>query len=161
MKDTVHLLVTLLSVLFLLSCEGRTGYIDESQLSRVSELIGSEWLVAWYENPLGQVETFDDATSIYRFESSGNGWVADGSFSDDALKKNVRNFHWTFTADNFAVIYMTFSQDWGYWEEYWLIEKITPDELWIKYAAHDPAIYPNQESHRYRLMARRIPKGTE
>ena len=137
------------------------GYIDESQLARVSELTGSEWLVAWCEDPLGHVETLDDKTSIYRFESSGKGWIADGSFSDDALRENARNFHWTFTADNFAVIYMAGSQDWGYWEEYWLIERLTPDELWIKYAAQDPAIYPNQDAHRYRLKARKVPKGTE
>ena len=155
MKGSVHFFLTLCG-LFLLSCEGRTGYIDDSQLSRVSELTGSEWLVAWYEDPLGQVETFDDKTSIYRFESTGKGWSANGSFSDVALRENVRNFHWTFTADNFAVVYMTWSHDWGYWEEYWLIEKLTPDELWIKYAAQDPAIYPNQDSRRYRLMARKI-----
>ena len=156
MKGTVHLLMTLLCGLFLLSCEGRTGYIDENQLSRVSELTGSEWLVAWYEDPLGQVETFDDETSIYRFERSGKGWTAKGSFSDDALRENARNFQWTFTADNFAVIYMTGSHDWGYWEEYWLIEKLTADELWIKFASQDPALYPNQESRRYRLKARKI-----
>lgn len=156
MKGTVHLLVTLLSGIFLLSCEGRTGYIDESQLSIVSELTGSEWLVAWYEDPLGHVETFDDETSIYRFERSGKGWVANGSFADETLRENARNFHWTFTADNFAVIYMTGSQDWGYWEEYWMIEKLTSDELWIKYAAQDPAIYPNLDSRCYRLKARKI-----
>lgn len=155
MKGLVYFFLTLCG-LFLFSCEGRTGYIDESQLSRVSELTGSEWLVAWYEDPLGQVETFDDKTSIYRFESTGKGWSANGSFSDAALRENVRNFHWTFTADNFAVIYMTGSQDWGYWEEYWLIEKLTPNELWIKYAAQDPAMYPNQDSRRYRLKARKI-----
>lgn len=156
MKGTVHLFLTLICGLFLLSCEGRTGYIDESQLSIVAELTGSEWLVAWYEDPLGNVETFDDETSIYRFESTGKGWIAKGSFKDETIRANARNFHWTFTADNFAVIYMTGSQDWGHWEEYWLIEKLTPDELWIKYAAQDPAIYPNQESRRYRLRARRI-----
>ena len=155
MKGSLHIFLILCGLL-LLSCEERTGYIDESQLSRVSELTGSEWLVAWYEDPFGHVETFDDETTIYRFENSGKGWVADGSFSDDVLRENVRNFHWTFTADNFAVIYMTGSQDWGYWEDYWLIEKLTPDELWIKYAAQDPAIYPNQESRRYRLKARKI-----
>lgn len=150
----VKYILLYLCVFLLISCEGQTGYIDENQLSKVSKLTDAEWLVAYCESPLGEIETFDDETIVYRFERSGNGWSARGSFDDETRKENVWNFKWTFTTEHFAVLYITGSQNGGFWEEYWLIEKLTRDDLWVQIAAKDPAIYPNQLSRRYRLKAK-------
>lgn len=70
----------------------------------------------------------------------------------------MTNFHWTFTTENFAVIYITVSTGEGYWDTYWLIEKLTPHELWVQEAPQDPVLYPNQDKRYYKFKARKIPQ---
>ena len=157
MKSRILSLLALMEILFV-SCEGRTGYLEEGQLSTVSLLTESEWLMSYADYSYGGENFFDDDTQIYRFEKTGKGWFAKGSFSNSSKKENVLYLHWTFTTENFAVIYMTISAGEGYWDEYWLIEKLTPDELWVQSTQQDPVFYPNQNRATYKFKARKIPK---
>ena len=152
MKSRILSLLALMGILFV-SCEGRTGYLEEGQLSTVSLLTDSEWLMSYYNPGFGNEYEYDDDTRIYRFEKTGKGWVASGSFSDVSQKEEVSYFQWTFTTENFSVIYMA-----GHVVEgYWLIEKLTSNELWVQEAPQDPVIYPNQDKRYYRFKARKIP----
>lgn len=155
MKSRIFYLIIIIGLLFV-SCDGRTGYLDEGQLSTVSDLTDSEWLMSYADYGYGSDYYFDDDTQIYRFEKTGKGWYANGSFSDASKKDNVQNFQWTFTTENFVVLYMTGSSGGGYWDGYWLIEKLTPNELWVQYAQQDPVLYPNQDNYTYRFKARKI-----
>ena len=157
MKSLILSLLALMGILFV-SCEGRTGYLDDGQLSTVSLLTESEWLMSYADYSYGGENFFDDDTQIYRFEKTGKGWFAKGSFSNSSKKENVLYLHWTFTTENFAVIYMTISAGEGYWDEYWLIEKLTPDELWVQSTQQDPVLYPNPNRATYKFKARKISK---
>ena len=142
----------LLSMLMTLSsCEGKSGYLDEGQQGTVAMLTDVEWLMVWADyGSLGE-ETYEAETDIYRFERSGKGWFANGSWLDRDKKDGIGYFQWTFTTENFSVICMA-----GYIEGYWLIEKLTPNELWVTSAPQDPVLYPTQDSRRYRFKARKI-----
>lgn len=150
------LVISLLFVIeiTIVSCDGRSGYLDEGQLSTVSQLTDVEWLMSYYNPGYGNEYEFDDETLIYRFEKTGKGWVASGSFSDASKKEDISYFQWTFTTENFSVIYMA-----GHVVEgYWLIEKLNSNELWVQEAPQDPVIYPNQDKRFYRFKARKISK---
>ncbi len=41
---------------------------------------------------------------------------------------------------------------------YWLIEKLTANELWVEWAQQDPVIYPNQYNTHYKFKARKSTK---
>lgn len=157
MKSHILSLLVLMGIVFE-SCEGRTGYLDEGQQSTVSLLTDSEWFMSYADYSHGSEIYFDSDTQIYSFEKTGKGWFAKGSFSDSSKKEDVVYFHWTFTTENFAVIYITVSAGEGYWDTYWLIEKLTPNELWVQEAAQDPVIYPNQDKRYYKFKARKISK---
>ena len=151
MKSLALSLLLILGMTFV-SCEGRSGYLEEGQLTKVTLLTDVEWLLAYYDTGVGNEYEFDDDTQVYKFEKTGKGWLASGSFSDASLKEDVSYFQWTFTTENFAVIYMT-----GYVVEgYWLIEKLTPNELWVQSAHSDPVIYPNQTKQIYKFKARKV-----
>lgn len=65
-----------------------------------------EWLMVWADyGSLGE-ETYEAETDIYRFERSGKGWFANGSWTDNNKKDNIGYFQWTFTTENFSVICM-------------------------------------------------------
>lgn len=155
MKSSILTLLFLVGILFV-SCDGRLGYLDEAQISTVSVLTDSEWLMSYAGYSYGSENFFDNDTQIYRFEKTGKGWFAKGSFLDSYKKENVLYLHWTFTTENFAVIYMTVNAGEGYWDEYWLIEKLTPDELWVQSTQQDPVFYPNQNKATYKFKARKI-----
>lgn len=133
------------------SCEERTGYLDEGQQSEVSKLTAKEWLMTYSDHGNGHIYEYDNKTQIYKFELSGKGWIANGTFTDESIRENMSYFQWGFTTENFAVIYMA-----GYAiEGYWLIEKLTYDELWVQFTTNDPVINPNQNKTFYRFKARK------
>lgn len=153
MKSTIISILAIIIVL-LQACDGRSGYLDDEQLSAVSVLTGAEWLMGTADYGNGQIYEFDDDTQVYRFEDTGKGWIATGSFSDSSKKEEVSYYQWTFTTRNFTVIYMA-----GHVVEgYWLIEKLTADELRVVATRQDPVIYPNQNKTVYRFKARKISK---
>ncbi len=141
--------------MMLASCEERTGYLDTEQQNTIAMLTDVEWLIEYAEYWNGNEETFDDETIIYSFGRDTKGWTAAGSLKDPSVKKNVQYFQWTFTNKNFVVIYMTGSAGEGYWDGYWLIEKLTPTEMWAQWSAMDPVLYPNQITTFYKLKARK------
>lgn len=102
----------------------------------------------------GSVETYDDETRIYKFDKTGKGWFASGSFTDISKKDDVSYYQWTFTTENFLVIYMTGHSV----EGYWYIEKLTPNELWVQWTQQDPALHPNQDKDIYKFKARKVIK---
>ncbi len=149
MKSAILLLTIFLAILS--SCEGRTGYLNEGQQSKVSMLTDVEWLMYYSDYGDGYEYHYDNETKIYKFDRTGKGWVANGSFSDISLKDDVSYYKWSFTTENFAVIYMA-----GHIVEgYWLIEKLNSEELWVQWTMEDPVIYPNQNKDRYRFKARK------
>ena len=68
------------------SCEGRSGYLDEGQQTTVTMLTDVEWLMSYADYGYGSVETYDDETRIYKFDKTGKGWFASGSFTDISKK---------------------------------------------------------------------------
>ncbi len=132
------------------SCEGKSGYLDESQQNTVAMLTDVEWLVVYADYGLGNEKTFDDETNIYSFGRDTKGWNAWGSLKDPSVKKDVRYFQWTFTTENYTVIYMAGNSMDGYW----LIQKLTPTDLWAQWSVKDTVLYPNQTTTFYKLKSR-------
>ena len=148
------ILFSIFAIAILTSCDGRSGYLDDGQQTTVAMLTVGEWLMSYADYGDGFEETYDNETQIYRFERTGKGWFANGSFTDDSKKENVSYFQWTFTTENFAVIYMA-----GHVVEgYWLIEKLTTNELWVQWTQQDPVIYPNQDKNIFKFTARKVIK---
>lgn len=149
MKFVLGSLAVMLLMVFA-SCEERSGYLEDDQQTTVDLLTDVEWLMTWADyGALGE-SSFETDTDIYRFERTGKGWFAKGSWIDPEKKDGTGYFQWSFTTANFSVIRMT-----GYIEGYWLIEKLTPDELWVTSAQQDPVIYPSQDNRRYKFKARK------
>ncbi|MCM1331877.1 MAG: hypothetical protein NC248_04635 [Bacteroides sp.] len=149
MKLILGSLAVLLLMVFV-SCEERSGYLEDDQQTTVELLTDVKWLMTWADyGALGE-SSFETDTDIYRFERTGKGWFAKGSWIDTEKKDGTGYFQWSFTTANFSVIRMT-----GYIEGYWLIEKLTPDELWVTSAQQDPVIYPSQDNRRYKFKARK------
>ncbi len=148
---TLYTSLILSLLMMLTSCEGQIGYFDEGQQSTVAMLTDVEWLIVyaeyWHENE----QTFDNETSIYSFGRDTKGWTALGSLKDPSVKKDIRYFQWTFTTENYAVIYTAGNSN----EGYWLIQKLTPTEMWLQWSAKDPVLYPNQTTTFYKFKARK------
>lgn len=137
------------------SCDGRNGYLNEDQHDTVNMLTGAEWLAVSAEYIYGEVITYDSETTVYSFDLTGKGWTAKGSLTDSDILDNVSYFQWTFTNENYAVIYTTGHNN----EGYWLIEKLTPTELWAQWTSHDPVYVPNQVTTRYKFIGRKKSRG--
>ncbi|MCI8997376.1 MAG: hypothetical protein HFJ95_00065 [Muribaculaceae bacterium] len=150
MKTKLYPLIALL-VVALCSCGERSGYLDEGQHSTISLLTDVEWLMVYADSGFGPDVTYEDETIIYKFEPSGKGWLATGSLIDATIKDNVSYYQWTFTTENFAVLWMSGAVA----EGYWLIEKLTSTELHVQWTVKDPVIYPNQDKTYYKFKARR------
>lgn len=150
MKASLYLI--LLSFLITItSCNGKSGYIDEGQQTTVDLLTNVEWLEVYADYGLGNQYTYDNEVNIYSFGRDTRGWVARGSLKDPSLKENVRYFQWTFTTENYAVIHTAGNSN----EGYWLIQKLTPTEMWVQWAIQDPVLYPNQTTTFYKFKARK------
>lgn len=150
MKTLSRILLGLSILPALISCEGRPGCIDEDRQSVIDMLTGVEWLVTYADYGLGREQAYDDETSVYSFGKDKKGWTAIGSLRDASVKKSVRYFQWTFTTDNYAVIQTAGNSTDGYW----LIQKLTPAEMWLQWSAKDPVLIPNQTVTAYKLRSR-------
>lgn len=145
----LHFLLAVMT-LFFSSCEASSGYIDKDQENTVAMLTGAEWLVVYADYGLGNETAFENETNIYSFDKLGKGWTATGSLTDQSIKKDIRYFQWTFTTDNYAVIQTAGNNTDGYW----LIQKLTPTEMWLQYSVKDPVLVPTQPKTFYRFKAR-------
>ena len=138
MRHATYALLFLLLLLFM-SCDGRTGYYDSEQQEIINTLTAREWKLIYQHVPNFEPESFDKGGSIYKFDSDGKGstkFLTDTGELDEEFP--VSYFQWTFTTDNFSVIYLG-----GKLEKFWLIDKLTRDELWVYTAGQDPVLHPN------------------
>ncbi|MDE5809248.1 MAG: lipocalin family protein [Muribaculaceae bacterium] len=136
-----------LCALFLISCEGRTGYFDSDQQTTIATLTAHEWKLCHEDSPSFPSTEFNDEGWIYKFNSNGTGsykWV---NYEDGTTIGDTIYFRWTFTTDNFSVIYIDKSQ------AFWLIEKLTADTLRVIVAYQDPVIYPNTDKTIWEFIA--------
>lgn len=135
----IQLLIPILVSVFLASCEERTGYYDTDQKEIISLLTGAEWKQT-YEHVSGFEPTeCDEEGWVYKFNANGSGsykWV---NWNDGTKNSEPIYFRWTFTTDNFSVIYIDKS------ERFWLIDRLTPTELMVTSAMQDPVLYPNTD----------------
>ena len=136
MKSAITSLLVI-AIMLLASCDNRSGYLDDNQQSTVLMLTDVEWLLSYSRPSIGDGQSYDK-----------------GSFTDASIKENTRYYKWTFTTGNFTVIYMTGNAVNGYW----LIEKLTANELWVEWAQQDPVIYPDQYNTHYKFKARKSTK---
>lgn len=146
MKYLNYIILTLVAFV-LISCEERTGYYDSDQKEIIAKLTAKEWRLVYEHNPNFEPNVFQEEGWIYKFNANGTGsykWVKweDGSISGEPVY-----FRWTFTTDNFAVIYIDKS------ERFWLIDRLTSSELWVTSAMQDPVLYPNTDKTLCKLEA--------
>lgn len=122
---------------FLGACEERTGYYDESQKDIIARLTCTEWFMYYAHTPGFQPESFEDEGWIYNFDANGKG---KRTWWKKHPEENIETeyFQWTFTTDNFAVIYIG-----GNIERFWLINELTSTSLIVQDAIEDPVLYPN------------------
>lgn len=144
--------LTFIGIIYLLlvSCEGRTGYYNDNQEEIIDKITSVEWILVYEDNGFSSPIIHDKESVRYRFESNGKGWRKFiGSSVEPPLEDNIEYFRWTFTNDNFAVIYIG-----GNIERYWLIDKLTYSDLWVYDSYTDPVIYPNEDKCFYKFKAR-------
>lgn len=136
-----HIASTLLSLfaLLIVSCDGRTGYYDDEQQNIIDKLTAREWKLVYKHVPDFEPEEFKTGGSVYKFNSNGKGsqrLLSDKGEIEEGSR--IQYFQWTFTTGNFSVIYLG-----GKLESFWLIDKLTEDELWVWIAGQDPVLHPN------------------
>lgn len=135
----IQLLVPILVSVFLASCEERTGYYDTDQKEIISLLTGVEWKQTYEHMPSFEPTEYDEEGWVYKFNANGTGsykWV---NWNDGTTNGEPVYFRWTFTTENFSVIYIDKS------ERFWLIDRLTPSELTVTSAMQDPVLYPNTD----------------
>lgn len=137
------------ALLSLTSCDEPIGYYDDGQRDVIGCVTGTEWVLVSVIYPDSEPEILDNDAEIYKFDADGRGWhKVRWSIVDPSGKDVVTYFRWSFTTDNFAVIYLVDSS-----ESYWLIEKLTATELWVVCAMQDPVLYPGTYQYRCRFKA--------
>lgn len=135
----IQILISILASVFLASCEERTGYYDTDQKAIVSLITDIEWKQVFEHMPSFEPTEYDEEGWVYKFNANGTGsykWV---NWNDGTIKGEPVYFRWTFTTDNFSVIYIDKS------ERFWLIDKLTLSELRVTSAMQDPVLYPNTD----------------
>lgn len=136
MKQLYALILILFCLLFI-SCDKHMNYDEAEQIEIVSMLTGTEWRQT-YEQMSGYEPTeYDEDGWIYKFNSNRSGSYKWFDRENCSIIGDVVYFRWDFTTKNFAVIYIDKSQ------QFWLIDKLTPTELWVYSAFQDPVLYPN------------------
>lgn len=127
------------------ACEESTGYYDESQKDILYRLTDKEWFMYYAHTPGFQSESFENEGWIYVFDSDGRGkrtWWKKGTEENTGTEY----FQWTFTTDNFAVIYLG-----GNIERFWLIDRLTDTELIVQDAIQDPVLHPGTYKQLYKF----------
>lgn len=146
MKYLNYIILTLVAFV-LISCEERTGYYDSDQQEIIAKLTAKEWRLVYEHNPNFEPNIFQEEGWVYEFNANGTGsykWV---KWEDGSINGEPVYFRWTFTTDNFSVIYIDKS------ERFWLIDRLTSSELWVASAMQDPVLYPNTDKTLCKLEA--------
>ncbi len=146
MKCSIYLIFALITIL-VSSCDDRIGYYDGYQNDRIALLTGKKWFMYYQHRPPFQPEEFDSEGNVCSFSADGKGTFKVVDSEGEIIEGyKVQYFQWTFTTDTFSVLYLG-----GNMQQFWLIDKLTPSELWIHCGAQDPAIYPNTDQTEYRF----------
>lgn len=143
----IQLLIIILSCVLLASCEERTGYYDADQKEIINLLTGVEWKQTYEHTPNFEPNEFQKEGWVYKFNANGTGsykWV---KWEDGSINGEPVYFRWTFTTDNFAVIYIDKS------ERFWLIDKLTAKDLWVYNSYQDPVLHPNGDEVFWKFVA--------
>ncbi len=144
-----HLLPLILGLLICLSCE-RSGYYNDDQRKRLDLLTATRWTEQSTdshdpENPI-------ECRQSWSFDKKGKASVT-YKWTDkngNTTYNETQYYDWTFTTENFAVIYL-YSATHG--DLFWLIEKLTANELRVKAAVMDPVLNPTIPQRRIVLQA--------
>ncbi|WP_347283443.1 hypothetical protein [Bacteroides caecimuris] len=143
----IQILISILACVFLASCEERTGYYDTDQKEIINLLTGVEWKQTYEHTPNFEPNEFQKEGWVYKFNANGTGsykWV---KWEDGSINGEPVYFRWTFTTDNFAVIYIDKS------ERFWLIDKLTAKDLWVYNSYQDPVLHPNGDEVFWKFVA--------
>ena len=135
----IRLFISILVFVFLASCDERTGYYDTDQKEIISLITGVEWKQTYENMPNFEPTEYNEEGWVYQFNANGTGSYKWMNWKDGTINGETVYFRWTFTTDNFSVIYIDKS------ECFWLIDKFTPSELTVKRAMQDPVLYPNTD----------------
>lgn len=135
----IRLFISILVFVFLASCDERTGYYDTDQKEIISLITGVEWKQTYENMPNFEPTEYNEEGWVYQFNANGTGSYKWMNWKDGTINGETVYFRWTFTTDNFSVIYIDKS------ECFWLIDKLTPSELTVKRAMQDPVLYPNTD----------------
>ena len=143
----IQILISILACVLLASCEERTGYYDTDQKEIINLLTGVEWKQTYEHTPNFEPNEFQKEGWVYKFNANGTGsykWV---KWEDGSINGEPVYFRWTFTTDNFAVIYIDKS------ERFWLIDKLTAKDLWVYNSYQDPVLHPNGDEVFWKFVA--------
>ncbi len=135
----IQFYITILACGLLASCEERTGYYDADQKGVISLLTDVEWKQTYEHKSDFEPTEYKEEGWAYKFNANGTGSYKWMSWSDRTINGDPIYFRWTFTTDNFTVIYIDKSA------QFWLIDRLTPSELTVTSAFQDPVIYPNTD----------------
>ena len=135
----IRLFIYILVFVFLASCDERTGYYDTDQKEIISLITGVEWKQTYENMPNFEPTEYDEEGWVYQFNANGTGSYKWMNWKDGTINGETVYFRWTFTTDNFSVIYI------DKLECFWLIDKLTSSELTVKRAMQDPVLYPNTD----------------
>ena len=135
----IRLFISILVFVFHASCDERTGYYDTDQKEIISLITGVEWKQTYENMPNFEPTEYNEEGWVYQFNANGTGSYKWMNWKDGTINGETVYFRWTFTTDNFSVIYIDKS------ECFWLIDKLTPSELTVKRAMQDPVLYPNTD----------------
>ena len=135
----IRLLISILVFVFLASCDERTGYYDTDQKEIISLITGVEWKQTYENMPNFEPTEYNEEGWVYQFNANGTGSYKWMNWKDGTINGETVYFRWTFTTDNFSVIYIDKS------ERFWLIDRLTPSELTVTSAMQDPVLYPNTD----------------
>ncbi|MDE5904267.1 hypothetical protein [Duncaniella sp.] len=145
----LHLFLLILGLLICSSCE-RSGYYNDDQRNRLDLLTS----VRWTEQSTNSYDPENPIVSrqSWSFDKKGKASVT-YTWTDkngDTVYNETQYYDWTFTTENFAVIYL-YSASHG--DLFWLIEKLTADELRVKAAVMDPVLNPTIPQRLITLQA--------
>ena len=135
----IRLFISILVFVFLASCDERTGYYDTDQKEIISLITGVEWKQTYENMPNFEPTEYNEEGWVYQFNANGTGSYKWMNWKDGTINGETVYFRWTFTTDNFSVIYI------DKLECFWLIDKLTSSELTVKRAMQDPVLYPNTD----------------
>lgn len=142
----IRLFIYILVFVFLASCDERTGYYDTDQKEIISLITGVEWKQTYENMPNFEPTEYNEEGWVYQFNANGTGSYKWMNWKDGTINGETVYFRWTFTTDNFSVIYI------DKLECFWLIDKLTSSELTVKRAMQDPVLYPNTDKTDCKFM---------